>query len=283
VQSLFAQGVFATEAVEGFGFETIRDVPYVPAKLDQEVQSSQTLDIYKPEGGRKLPVVLYVHGGGWAFGSKNDVNLKPHYFTSKGFAFLSMNYRLRWDYKIYDQIVDVIAAVRWIESEGNEHGLDSSRIVLMGHQAGGHLVTLAAADRSFLEAEGMTGANIKAVVSVDSSSYDITRLMRELGSFVERRQHQLIFGNDENVWQAASPITHVDENRGIPPIALLYNPKMEASSLQAKGFAKELSRASVDVIMIPGSVDAPDRTDELLGSAGNVSTVALMAFLRSQI
>ena len=107
--------------------------------------------------------------------------------------------------------------------------------------------------------------------------------MRELGSFVERRQHQLIFTADESVWAAASPITHVSSSTTLPPHALLFNPEREASALQAKGYAKALTVAGVEVVLIPGSESAPDRTDELIGVSGNLATIAMIAFIRSQI
>ena len=275
-------------------FVVSRDIPYVPVKLDHGTDPLQTLDVFLPgsadpydsnssDPGKPLPVIIYVHGGGWAFGDKQDVHLKPHFFTRNNFAFVSMNYRLRWDYKVYDQVVDIVSVLRWVENEGRSHRLDPSRIILMGHAAGAHLVSLVTTDRGYLEAEGMSAGNIKAVVAIDSSSYDIPRLMRELGSFVERRQHELIFSNDEKVWKAASPVTHVSKNDALPAFALLYNPALESSSLQAKEFARVLSASDASVIMIPGSSDAPAKTDELIGTAGNIATGALMAFLRSQI
>ncbi len=274
---------------ETFGFNLSRDVPYVAQKLDQS-SHLRTLDIYSPlsseevtEGTELLPIILYVHGGGWAFGDKSDVNVKPHYFTAQGFGFVSMNYRLRWDYKVYDQVVDLVTAMNWLAENAQRYGLDANRIVIIGHASGGHLATLVTADSSYLAADGLDAKRIKAVVSIDSSSYDITRLMRELGSFVERRQHELIFTADESVWAAASPITHVPSSTTLPPHALLFNPEREVSALQAKGYAKALTDAGVEVVLIPGSESAPDRTDELIGVSGNLATVAMIAFIRSQI
>jgi len=271
------------EIDETFNFSVTRNIPYVPAKLDQAVNKLQILDIYRPVGAESSPVILYIHGGGWAFGDKKDVHYKPHYFTRNGFAFVSMNYRLHWDYKVYDELVDIISAIAWINQEGASHGLDSSRVVLMGHAAGAHLSSLVVGDPSYLLAENMTAENIKAVIAIDSSSYDILRLMKELGSFVERRQHELIFGGDQNVWKAASPIHHVMKGKSLPPFAIIYDLSLDASTLQAKGFAKRLAEADVPVIMIPGLEDSKTRTNELIGTAGNVTTGALMAFLRSQI
>jgi acetyl esterase/lipase len=201
----------------------------------------------------------------------------------QGFGFVSMNYRLRWDYKIYDQLVDIVSAIRWITENGKEHGLDASKIILMGSDSGAHLASLVVADSSYLKVEGMDGSNIKAVVAIDTLSFDITRLMKELGSFLERRKHQLIFGADEKVWKAASPIHHIANSQTLPPFALLYNPEEEASTLQAKGFAKALSGAGVQVVMIAGSSEGAAKTDELIGTSGNVASGALMAFIRSLI
>lgn len=281
--SLAAEDVLPATIDETFGFAMHRDVPYVQATLDQEAHPEQMLDIYKPAGASEVPVVLYIHGGGWAFGGKGDVNLKPHFFTANGFAFVSMNYRLRWEHKVYDQLTDVVSAIRWIERHSKPYGLDGKRIVLIGNQSGGHLAALAISDPAYLAAAQMRNTSIKAVVSIDSISYDIPRVMRELGSFLERRQHQLIFGNDESVWTAASPIAHIEGKRAMPAFALLHDPEREAIVLQAKAFAKKLSDAGTTVIMIPGSKADPGRTDELLGTANNVATVALMTFLRSQI
>ena len=204
------------EIDEAFQFVKTTDIPYVVAKLDQKVDNLRTMDLYTPQQPGenndtpvKYPVILYIHGGGWAFGDKKDVNLKPHFFTRAGFAFVSMNYRLRWDYKIYDQVVDLLKVIEWLDKNGAAHGLDGSNVILMGHAAGGHLASLVITDSSFLKAEGLAGDNIKAVVSIDSTSYDILRLMKELGSFVERRRHLLVFSGDEAVWQAASPISLV--------------------------------------------------------------------------
>ncbi len=277
-----------TDAVE---YVALTDIPYRGTKLDQRPSPLETLDLFRPVvedpeqnlPGRLFPVVVYLHGGGWAFGDKSDVHLKPLFFTHRDMAFISMNYRLRWNYKVYDQLTDVVSVISWIHREGEQHGLDPTRIVLMGHAAGAHLATLVTTDNSYFEAEGIEDHGIKVVVGIDSISYDIPRLMRELGSFVERRQHELIFGNEESVWKAALPVTHVTEteSRKRPGYALLFNPEKEASSLQAKGFAKALTEAKTPVVMIPGSTAAPDQTDELIGRADNVATGAMMAFIIS--
>src|SRR5947207_13809227 len=66
-----------------------RDVPYADPPHERQV-----LDVYAPPGAKNLPVVFWVHGGGWQTGDKKDAQLKPRAFTDKGFVFVATNYRL---------------------------------------------------------------------------------------------------------------------------------------------------------------------------------------------
>src|SRR4051812_47361719 len=66
-----------------------RDVPYADPPRERQV-----LDVYAPRGAKGLPVVFWIHGGGWQAGDKKDVGLKPQAFVDRGFVFVSANYRL---------------------------------------------------------------------------------------------------------------------------------------------------------------------------------------------
>src|SRR5207244_9456839 len=66
-----------------------RDIPYA-----NPAHELQVLDVCSPKGAKDLPVVFWIHGGGWQAGDKKDVQLKPQAFTDKGFVFVSINYRL---------------------------------------------------------------------------------------------------------------------------------------------------------------------------------------------
>ena len=268
-------------AAESVTYKSTLDVSYVSTSdSDSDLQS---LDIYWQDKKQKLPVIVYVHGGGWAFGDKSDVHQKPDYFLSRGIAVVSMNYRLRWDNTVLDQVEDVVKVVLWVQQNAEAYGLDPNSIILMGHAAGAHLVSLAATNQSYLQSAGLDLQAIKAVVAINTASFDINRLMIELGSFVERRQHRLVFGDDEEVWRQSSPAHHVKTGKHIPAFAILYAASSEGIKLQAMGFAKKLSSADVETILIPGDDKTSESIDEELGSEGDVSTLALMAFIRAKI
>ena len=57
-------------------------------------QERQVLDVYSPPGAKNIPVVFWIHGGGWQTGDKTSVQIKPQAFVDKGFIFVATNYRL---------------------------------------------------------------------------------------------------------------------------------------------------------------------------------------------
>ena len=88
----------------------------------------QQLDVYAPTKGKKLPVVVWTHGGGWQAGDKKDVSKKPHVFTDKGFVFVSINYRLLPDVTIKQMAGDVAKAIHWVHDHAKDYGGDPSTI-----------------------------------------------------------------------------------------------------------------------------------------------------------
>src|ERR1700733_11009633 len=82
--------------------EVKRDIPY-----GGPAHTLQALDVYSPKGAKNLPVVVFVHGGGWEHGDKKEVHLKPQALNEKGFVFVSINYRLLPDVDMETLIRDV--------------------------------------------------------------------------------------------------------------------------------------------------------------------------------
>lgn len=243
---------------------------------DQDLQS---LDIYWQKDQHNQPVIIYVHGGGWAFGDKSNVHHMPGFFAGHHISFISMNYRLRWRYKLYDQLEDVVSVVHWVRLHHAHYGLDPDKIVLMGNGAGAFLVSLVGTDEGLLKTQGMNLGDIRSVVAVNNPSFDIPALMRNSGNFIEKRRYRLVFGSDEAVWSTMSPINHVGAGKHIPPFAIVYVTSDESEVDQAKNFAKTLRDAKVNVIMIPDNKRASESVTEELGTPGDGPSLALMAFI----
>tara|TARA_R110002096_G_scaffold23303_4_gene74240 strand:- start:220 stop:1143 length:924 start_codon:yes stop_codon:yes gene_type:complete len=100
------------------------------------------LDLYLPKekSAQPLPVVMWIHGGGWLNGSKDKC--KASFLATRGFAVASIAYRLTDAAQWPGQINDCYAAVRWLREHADDYGLDGNNIGAFGSSAGGHLVAL---------------------------------------------------------------------------------------------------------------------------------------------
>src|SRR5437868_11659051 len=94
-----------------------RGIPYAGAPDEK-----RTLDVYAPAGAKDLPVVFWIHGGGWQAGDKADVKLKPQAFMDKGFVFVSTNYRLLPAVDMGTLTRDVATSFRWVQDHVAEYG-----------------------------------------------------------------------------------------------------------------------------------------------------------------
>jgi acetyl esterase/lipase len=103
------------------------------------------LDLYAPSvsPGRRLPVVVFLHGGGWSGGTRTTGPDFRRFFAADGFAMVSIEYRLTPAIEFPSNVEDVKTAVRWLRANAASHGLDSDRICLWGTSAGGHLASVA--------------------------------------------------------------------------------------------------------------------------------------------
>lgn len=117
----------------------------------------QQLDIYQPAASRHNAVVVFVHGGSWASGSKDDYLFVGQAFASMGFTTVIPNYRLYPDAVFPDFINDVAQAVARLPALLNmqeEPCADPLRLILVGHSAGAHTVAMLVTDPQYLQRAG---------------------------------------------------------------------------------------------------------------------------------
>ena len=134
------------------GVKALRDVPYV-----ENGHERQRLDLYVPEKSEgELPLIIWVHGGGWQAGSKDACPAINQ--ATRGYAVASIGYRLSSHAVFPAQIEDCKAAIRWLRAHAKEHHLDAGRFGVWGSSAGGHLVALIGTSGEVKEFN--TGANL---------------------------------------------------------------------------------------------------------------------------
>jgi acetyl esterase/lipase len=102
----------------------------------------QTLDLFIPNkpGTDPLPAIVFVHGGGWVGGSKEDFRGYAQYYAQTGYVTISINYRLTPNWHWMAQIDDCQAAVRWLRKYASIIRVNPDKIGCCGASAGGHLV-----------------------------------------------------------------------------------------------------------------------------------------------
>lgn len=216
--------------VVGTGFSadpTHRDLEYARTG---EPEVSLKLDLYLPEGAESPPLVVYVHGGAWRGGSKEQMPLGG--LLDHGFAIASVGYRLSPVAPFPAQAHDIKAAVRWLRRNAREFRYDEEHIAIAGTSAGGHLAALVGLSNGHEELEGRVGeplefsSEIAAVVSFYGPSNFLTILKQStphgLGVRIPALQ-LLLRAQPEDVPELArlaSPVFHVD--RDDPPLLLIH-------------------------------------------------------------
>lgn len=120
-------------------------------KIDREVRYASdenprhTLDLYRPKYGRskKMPVIVFIHGGGWQRGNKlGGGQFVLPFVSSQQFTGVSIGYRLSGEAKWPAQLHDVKAAIRWLKANAERLNIDPDRIAVWGTSAGAHLAAL---------------------------------------------------------------------------------------------------------------------------------------------
>lgn len=185
------------------------------------------LDACIPPSPTPLPVVVWIHGGGWRAGDRRD-NHPPLALLKAvpGLAVASIDYRLSHQARFPAQIQDCVAAVRWIRANAAANNLDPARIAVWGASAGAHLAMLLGASGG-KEWDEAGGERVQAVVSWFGPA-DLTEAAQARAGFegharADSGVAQLLGGTVAEkleLARRASPITHVA--KGCPPFLLMY-------------------------------------------------------------
>jgi len=205
------------------------DLAYGPAPR-------QRMDVYLAARAERAPVLLVVHGGAWMVGNKalpQVVEQKfAHWVRDQGFILVSVNYRLVPEVDPPTQAADIARALALVQQRAASWGGDPSRVVLMGHSAGAHLVALLSARPALAVAQG--AALWRGTVVLDSAALDTVALMqRPHLHFYDRA-----FGNDPAGWRSASPTAQMSQG-ALPMLLVCSLRRRDDPCAQSRAFADE--------------------------------------------
>lgn len=194
--------------------------------------AAQKLDVYAPAKAQDAPIIVMLHGGAWAFGDKglkSVVQAKVQHWLPEGFIFISVNTRLIPAADPLEQAADMARALAAIQARARAWGGDPTRIVLMGHSAGAHIVALLAAAPEIAAKAGATPW--RGTVVLDSAALNVPQTMAS--------QHLPLydkaFGGDGNFWTEASPYQRL--TKATAPMLIVCSTRRPDPCPQAGAFA----------------------------------------------
>jgi acetyl esterase/lipase len=238
----------------------------------------QRLDLVKPVGVARAPVLLFIHGGGWSIGDKaHAAPEKARWTNSKGWAFATANYRLVPQATIEQQAADVAGAIAWLRANAAREGLDPDRIVLMGHSAGAHLAALVGTDPQYLKAAGVPMSAVKGIVLLDGAGYDVPAQASAEMNLV-KPMYEAAFSTDPKRQAALSPTRHA----AAPNVGrwlILPIERRADSQAQSKELADALNRAGASAIVVAVPGESHGSLNKGLGEAGDFATEQVARFL----
>ena len=261
-----------------------RDIKYGSA------HERQVLDVYSPAGAKNLPVVFWIHGGGWQTGDKSLVALKPKAFNDAGFVFVSISHRLLPTVDMEAINRDVAAALGWVHKNIASRGGDPARLLVMGHSSGGELAALMCTDDRYLKAEGVPLTAIKGCVPVDADTFDIPAIIEVAETRARAHQlplptngHRQKFGNDPVKHRDFSAVTHVAKDKGIPPFLILHIGGNPDTTAQARRFANVLEASGIPVKVVSAREATHASINDDLGAPADPVTKELFAFVAASL
>lgn len=266
--------VKAKEFAEKNGIDLHLDQPYAGNS-----NPKQMVDLYLPKkrnSDKPLPVIAFIHGGGWVNGDRIGYASAAIQLARTGdYATVGVGYRLTKEAHWPEQIYDCKAAIRWVRGHAKEYNLDPDRIGVTGSSAGGHLSSLIGTSGDVKELEGSLGefsslsSRVSCVVNLCGPEDFTQALMFDKdgkpvvadeavsgllgGTYVEKHAEAV----------AASPVTYVSKDD--PPFFTMHgDADKRVAYLHAQAIDAALKKAGVPSLLVPitngghGSVGHPE-------------------------
>ena len=240
----------------------------------------QKLDVFRAQGPSAAggaPVIVMVHGGGWCVGDKGGAQItqnKVARWSPKGFVFVTVNYPMVGEGSdAIAQAHHVARAVAYVQTHAREWGGDPAKLILMGHSAGAHLVSLVNADAQIRAAEGVRP--VLGTISLDAGAIDVVVQMPHVYPFLKARYREA-FGDNEAGWIAASPFHKLDRSAA-PWLGVCSTKRKDDPCSQARAYADKSNALGIHAAVLPQPKNHGAINKEL-GTAGDY-TQGVEAFM----
>jgi acetyl esterase/lipase len=202
---------------------------WVQPDIVYQVANNQSLKLdvwYQHDVKTLSPTLVYIHGGGWIFGIKEGSILQFLPFLEKGWTVVNVEYRMASSSLAPAAVEDTRCALRWVIRNAPQWRFDTSKIVLMGHSAGGHLslITGMLPDGTGLDNQCYGTENLKVAAIINwFGPTDVNDLVK--GENLKNYAVMWLGSqpNAEEIARRVSPLTYV--RAGLPPILTIHGEK----------------------------------------------------------
>lgn len=189
--------------------------------------TSLKLDIWYPrDNPNPTPTLVYIHGGGWIFGSKEGSVYQFLPYLEKGWRVVNVEYRMAGNSLAPGAVEDARCAVRWVFRNAKQYNFDASKIVLTGHSAGGHLSLIAGMLPDKTPLDNRCYADEKINVAAIINWYGITDVNDLIEGGNLKNYAVMWMGSQRDAAEIAksvSPLSYV--RAGLPPILTVHGDK----------------------------------------------------------
>ncbi|MBK5287739.1 MAG: alpha/beta hydrolase [Acidimicrobiia bacterium] len=265
--------------VEGDRTATVayKQVPGVSANLT-------SLDVHAPTTGCDLPVVVWVHGGGYQVGDKaNAIADKVRWANGHGWILVSVNYRLTnpgspTSAQYPDHYEDVAAAIAWVHDHIADSGGDPAKLAVLGHSAGADIVSNVLVDPTYLHTYGLELSAVRCGGPLDTEGFD-KPLAGADEPDGEKLQWRVALGNEPDYLTKTSATLNVKPGIGIPAMIGVFRGTAQRQSIE-QGFLAALRNAGITATTIDARGLTHGDVNRLIGAAGDTRmTPPLTSFL----
>lgn len=259
------------------------------------MSEAQKLDLYLPEGSGPFPLLVFIHGGGWFSGDKQDTQEKPWLkLLSHGYAVASVNYRLSGDAPHPAGIQDCKAAIRYLRAHAGDFQIDPERIGVSGGSSGAHYALMVATTLGIPEFDDLSigypdiSSEVKCCVSW-YGGLDLPLIIKDaMGEGWNNSGAQFAIDNcsrylgkritspDDPALEEASPIHYISP--GMPPVLLQHgtNDQLAPYNQSVRFYEKAVTIVQPERIEID-LLDGLSHADMRFGTDENMERVS--AFL----
>ena len=193
-----------------------KDVVYGQSKNKEDLK----LNIFVPKNSenKNLPVLVFVHGGNWNSGNKDQYGFFGRNFARNGVITVIPSYTLSPKANVDEMTVEIADAIKWVQKNISKYNGDATNLFVTGHSAGGQLVASAVLNPKF----GIAKHSISGIILNDAAGIDMKDYLQKNPPSSEDN-YLKTWSNEPKNWYQASPINFLDKNS--PPFLIYVGTK----------------------------------------------------------